>query len=140
MVIIAAVNRSDQADDVLDEAYALAGAFDEPIHVVHVLSRSEFIELGTTQAEKGDFVDMDDVKDVAQDIAAKAASHLKCSSEAVGLVGKPPVQVVDYAADHNARYIVVGGRKRSPTGKLIFGSFTQSILLNAECPVLSTIK
>lgn len=139
MVIIAAVDRSNRAEVVLDEANALADAFDEPIHVVHVLSRSEFVELGTTRAEERDPVDMDEVKDVARDVAAEAASRLDSHYEAVGLMGKPSTQVVDYAANHDARYIVVGGRKRSPTGKVIFGSCAQSILLNAECPVLSII-
>lgn len=139
MVIIAAVDRSDRAANVVREAEALATAFDEPVHVIHILSSSEFVNLGRTNAEEGDPIQMDDIREAAADVAADAAGDLDIPFKTVGLIGDAAPQVVDYATEQNARYIVVAGRIRSPTGKAIFGSVTQSILLNADCPVVSTI-
>jgi len=140
MVVIAAVDRSERRKAVIREAETVAKAFDESIHVIHVLTLSQFVEMGRTSAEEGDSVDMEEVRGVAKTIADKAAGDLDVPYETVGLVGSAAPRVVEYAADNDARYIVVAGRNRSPTGKVLFGSVTQSILLNAKCPVISTIS
>ena len=46
-------------------------------------------------------------------------------------------EVVAAAEERAASLIVIGLRRRSPTGKLIFGSDAQRILLDARCPVLA---
>ena len=46
-------------------------------------------------------------------------------------------EFVAYADEQDARYIVVSPQQRSQTGKILFGSVAQSVLLNAGCPVVS---
>jgi nucleotide-binding universal stress UspA family protein len=46
-------------------------------------------------------------------------------------------EVLDAAEEHNADLIVIGLRRRTPVGKLIMGSTSQRILLEADCPVLA---
>jgi nucleotide-binding universal stress UspA family protein len=45
--------------------------------------------------------------------------------------------IVEHAARLGAEMIVIGLRRRSPMGKLISGSTAQSVLLDADCPVLA---
>jgi nucleotide-binding universal stress UspA family protein len=49
----------------------------------------------------------------------------------------PAAQLVDIADRLQASLIVIGMRRRTPTGKLLTGSQAQRILLDAHCPVLA---
>ncbi|HEX8489248.1 MAG TPA: universal stress protein [Propionibacteriaceae bacterium] len=44
--------------------------------------------------------------------------------------------VLDAAADEDVELLVIGARRRTPVGKLLMGSVTQSIILRAQIPVL----
>lgn len=72
------------------------------------------------------------------DSALTVRDHLVESGLSVDLArrhGEPGEEVVEYADEIDADHIVVPGRKRSPVGKVMFGSVTQDIVLNAEQPV-----
>lgn len=47
----------------------------------------------------------------------------------------PPTAIVEIAEELGVDRIVMAGRKRTPVGKVLFGSVTQSVLLNAPMPV-----
>ncbi|NHN47948.1 universal stress protein [Halostella sp. JP-L12] len=50
--------------------------------------------------------------------------------------GDPAESVVEEASRVDADAICVGGRKRSPTGKALFGSVSQQVILNSPVPVV----
>lgn len=52
-----------------------------------------------------------------------------------GQVGEHGPAIVELADEVDADLLFVGGRKRSPTGKAVFGSTAQEVMLNAPCPV-----
>ncbi|MFC6763990.1 universal stress protein [Natrinema soli] len=52
-----------------------------------------------------------------------------------GEIGKPENQIVRVAESIGADRVFVGGRNRSPTGKAVFGSVSQAVMLSSPCPV-----
>lgn len=52
--------------------------------------------------------------------------------------GDPAGALLDAAAEYDVDTVCVAGRQRTPTGKVIFGSTTQSVILGTEKPVLTT--
>ncbi|MFC7185732.1 universal stress protein [Halorubrum yunnanense] len=51
--------------------------------------------------------------------------------------GDPAGELLAAAADVDANAICVSGRKRSPTGKAMFGSVTQDVVLGSDRPVFA---
>ncbi|MBV0925947.1 universal stress protein [Halomicroarcula limicola] len=52
-----------------------------------------------------------------------------------GAVGEPDEALLALASEIDADQIVVGGRRRTPADKVVFGSLAQTLLLQAPCPV-----
>lgn len=50
--------------------------------------------------------------------------------------GEPAKAIMEMAETVDADLVVLAGRKRSPTGKMLFGSVTQEVILGMERPVL----
>jgi nucleotide-binding universal stress UspA family protein len=137
MVIVAAVDQSERASAVVTEAIELGRAYEETVHVVHVTTESAFDE---TERGGGDSKDEAVIRESAREVAAAAADGVKDSVKTVGLIGEPSNTIVGYAEEQDARYIVLGPRKRSPVGKAVFGSVAQSVLLNATHPVVTVVS
>lgn len=50
--------------------------------------------------------------------------------------GDPAETILATARDRDADCVCVAGRQRTPAGKVLFGSVTQAVILNADRPVL----
>ena len=65
------------------------------------------------------------------------AEGLLCESHASVSFHSPGEDLVDYAKDNNIDEIIIGIRKKSKVGKLMFGSTAQYVILKASCPVVA---
>jgi len=60
------------------------------------------------------------------------------SVETMSTSGDPSSAILQAADETDADMIVLGGRKRSPLGSLIFGSVSQAVMLDSTRPVTIT--
>lgn len=138
MTVVVPIDRSGNVTRIIEEGHRLAEAFGDDLDVVHVLDEQGFYELDRISAERRHGTTQQaEIKETAAEIAEEAIFESGVSAEAVGLVGQAAQEVIQYSQEQNARYIVIGNRKRSPVGKAVFGSVSQSILLNANQPVVT---
>lgn len=69
----------------------------------------------------------------------RAREHLEDAGVAVTLnesSGDPAAEILEAAAEHDVDLVTVSGRQRSPAGKALLGSASQSVLLQSDRPVL----
>lgn len=140
MAILAAIDETRGPSRVVTTGEALAGAFDEPLILLHVVPEDmAAIEYDHGSLSLGPGLDAAETRAFAAEFAADVAETTleRADVRAEGRVGSPVEEVLAAAREYDVRYLVVGGRQRSPAGKAIFGSTTQTILLRADRPVLT---
>lgn len=143
MTILAAVDGDETTDNVVTVGEDLANAYDDDLVVVHVLAQDRFDDRRTRRSDEGKEYFVDDGKNDAEKVAADvvaATSNRPGSVTTRGRVGDVTAELLAEAERTDARYLVVGGRKRTPVGKALFGSATQSVLLNADRPVVAVMN
>mgnify|MGYP006283328971 FL=1 len=86
------------------------------------------------------FVDNPEGASVTQIGAARTAREVL---EAEGIdanlaerSGDPATQIIEFVEDENADAIALAGRNRTPAGKAMFGSVSQSVMLDSDVPVV----
>lgn len=138
--VLLAVGRGDKerVDALTETVTDVAGPAGATVVLAHVFGEDEYADV----REKLDIEPTAEV--TADDVAERYSTvrEVRSALDAAGVdvvvrggVGDYGDRVVEIAEDVDADLVFVGGRSRSPTGKAVFGSTAQSVMLNAPCPV-----
>ncbi|MBO8180936.1 MAG: universal stress protein [Archaeoglobus sp.] len=125
-IVVAIDKKSDRAERTLKFAAEEAELRGMPVYVVHSLpGGSKTTDEDVFEAEKA----LSWAVSILKKEGVKGEKHLLVR-------GKEPAQdIVDFADEIDAKMVVIGVRKRSPTGKLLFGSVARDVILHANKPV-----
>lgn len=126
MTIVVGYVPTPEGEAALTAAIAEARLREQPLHVVNTSRGDAYVDTRFASEEalgevRSRLDDSGVVYEIEHEIRGREASE----------------EVVDAAVRLKAGLLVIGLRRRTPTGKLITGSTAQRILLDAPCPVLA---
>jgi len=130
MKIMVCYTGSTSSRHALELAIRHAKSFQATLYLVGSMEKGTTAELDVINKIKT-------ALEAAEEDVKKEGIH--CETRLLVRGFTPYEDLVQFAKEENIDEIVIGIRKRSKTGKLIFGSTAQYIILNAHCPVV-TVK
>lgn len=132
--VLVPTDGSEQAAEAVPHALDLAEKYDATVHALCVVSRAATRQLSPTRAEST----MESLEEEAERITAAVEERAnEAGVECIPVVreGAPDETILAYIDENDVDIVLIGGRKRTPAGKLLFGSVTQSVILHAGVPV-----
>jgi nucleotide-binding universal stress UspA family protein len=132
-------NDADRCERLGEEAIDIGAAADARVVLAHVFTDEEYeealdaLEIDPTgeEATPGGVAR----RHTTTRELAKMLEEAGMEYEFRGGVGEHGEEIVKIAKDVDADMVLVGGRKRSPAGKAVFGSTAQEVMLESPCPV-----
>ena len=128
MKILVGYEKSAVAEEALALAKKHAEAFDAKVYLITSLTRSHELQLEDIQKSERE------LKNLRTQFTKEG---IACETHAIVSAVTPGEDLVQFATDNEIDEIVIGVRRRSKVGKLLFGSNAQYIILQAACPVVS---
>ena len=129
MKILVGYDGSNMAKAALELAKKRAKVWGAKIDVVNCMAQSRNLEYGDIRKVEENLED--EVRNILNSEKIPYETHLVVSGLESG------EDLVQFAKENKIDEIIIGIRKRSKVGKLVFGSTTQYVILNAPCPVVS---
>lgn len=146
MSVLAAIGEGSDAEQIVSVSYDLATTYGDSLLVLHVVPEEDYEAHKRSVESATDFRDfsLTQETDSAARFARRVVSDVLDGFDSSvvstrGRIGDPAAEVLAEAESVSPRFLVIGGRRRSPVGKAVFGSSTQEILLNAQCPVVTVL-
>ena len=137
--ILAVVDITDAAKDLVREAGTLAEGMDAELVLIHVTTQEAYSARRGAMETLPDTTasyTQDDAREgatqFARDIGDEVLAGLDVEYEAVGALGDVATEVLRVAEERDCDYVFLTGRQRSPAGKALFGDTTQRVVLGFD--------
>ncbi|NTW42534.1 MAG: universal stress protein [Cellulomonadaceae bacterium] len=126
MIIIVGYTPTPEGDAALEHAIKEAHNHGDELHVVNVSA--------TSDPPEATFASDTEITAVRKRLDGEGVTYTLRQL----VRGKDAAEeIIGLSQEHEVRGIVIGVRHRTPVGKLLLGSNSQRILLEAQCPVIA---
>jgi nucleotide-binding universal stress UspA family protein len=129
MKILVGYDGSNSAKEALELAKKHAEAFNAEVLVITSLTGGS-----VTHA-----VEVEQATEELAEIKNAFPESIPCETKLLVRGMNPGEDIVAYAEEQGVDEIVIGVKRRSKVGKLLFGSNAQCVIIKASCPVV-TVK
>jgi nucleotide-binding universal stress UspA family protein len=128
MKILVGYDESKVAEEALNLALKHAKAFGAEVIIVTSLEQSPSLKKE----------DIDRTESKLEKLRKPfTANGISCDARANVSYQSPGEDLVSFAKENDIDQIIIGVKRRSKVGKLVFGSNAQFVILEAPCPVLA---
>jgi nucleotide-binding universal stress UspA family protein len=128
MNIMVGYDRSNVAKEALGLAKKHAKAFGGKVYLLTSLGQSPELQLEDIQKAEHELERLQ---------VSFKEDNIPCETHAIVSSLTAGEDLVQFAEDNEIDEIIIGVRRRSKVGKLLFGSNAQYIILQASCPVVA---
>lgn len=133
--ILLAIDGSTHSERAARVAGELSAAFDVPVDVINVVSDAATVTAGPIQEyariEKIAITQRELLQSLGADLVVHSASGVREAGGRVGttevLIGSPAHEIVRYAENQDADWIVMGRRGLGDVGGLLMGSVSHKV-------------
>lgn len=136
-VLVPIDEHDDRAQAQIDAVLDLPDASESvAVELLHVRKELEFggdddVQIGEVKTNREAF---DDLPALVGDALARL-EEAGVETAVHSATGNPPAAILDLAEEFDVNELILGTRRKSPVGKVLFGSVTQAVILDSDRPV-----
>jgi nucleotide-binding universal stress UspA family protein len=138
--VVLAYDMSARSEAVAMQARELADRLGSPVSVIHVVSETELASRRQGLPEEGAYIDVLVTRlreEISDQLLELWGPNPDTDVEIEVVSGDVGDLIVDALSRNDCAYGVIGVKRRSRVGKLVFGSTAQVVLLRSPCPVVA---
>lgn len=132
-------NDESRVDELTTTLIDIAGSSGASVILLHVFSENAYEE-GIDEAgfEPDDPPSPDELASRLESVVdiSAALEEVGIDYRVEGKIGAEADTILQSVEELDTDVLFISGRKRSPTGKAMFGSTAHKVMMNASCPVM----
>lgn len=135
--ILVPTDGSERSDAAVAHALAVADAFESTVHAVSVVNVGDIATGGEVSVPAAFLEELEDAARAATEAVASEAATAGVTAVTEVQTGRPKHELLEYVADHDIEFVVMGTHGRTGLDRVLLGSTAEALVRRADVPVLT---